>query len=286
MATAVLWQGLGTAIIGEAVPPELSTFTTFTAFLTAAVAASTVYFCGRAKLRGVTYQPVRLSLRDIMGINILTAGAFGAFYIAATLIAPTAASVIETGLGPVIVSIILMFGTTTERAPLKQPLVVMALSAALAGLVLNTSGKPSEHAILGVALSLLAGCCAAGVLLSSSRLAARGITALQISAVRFHLAWVISGLLTLSNASRFLDGDPEKLIYSAIVGATCIAAPILLLQWGITIAQPGHSALIISVLPAVVLIGELALGAPAQPLLIIGMTALASVSLLGALRRL
>ena len=37
VALAVLWQGIGTAIVGAQVDPELSTFTTFSAFLIAAI---------------------------------------------------------------------------------------------------------------------------------------------------------------------------------------------------------------------------------------------------------
>lgn len=37
VAVAVIWQGIGTAVVGMWVAPDLSTFTTFSAFLIAAV---------------------------------------------------------------------------------------------------------------------------------------------------------------------------------------------------------------------------------------------------------
>lgn len=43
VALAVLWQGIGTAIVGAQVDPELSTFTTFSAFLIAAIISTVVY---------------------------------------------------------------------------------------------------------------------------------------------------------------------------------------------------------------------------------------------------
>lgn len=108
VALAVIWQGLGTAVVGERVRPELSTFTTFTAFFAASVAASGV-FAVKRKMNSATY--IKLPLRDIISINSVTAGAFGAFYVAATLIPSTAASVIETGLGPFVISLIIYLNT-------------------------------------------------------------------------------------------------------------------------------------------------------------------------------
>ena len=46
----------------------------------------------------------------------------------------------------------------------------------------------------------------------------------------------------------------------------CITFPILLLQWGITLAPPFISALIIAALPAVVMATEVALGSQVEPI--------------------
>ncbi|WP_431791918.1 EamA family transporter [Kocuria palustris] len=285
VALAVLWQGVGTAVVGATVPPELSTFTTFAAFLTAAALAGAAFTWRRRGTSAVVRKTPRLPLRDVVVINLLTAGAFSAFYVAATLIPPTAASVIETGLGPVAVSVALMFSGAAGRARFAHPLVVLGVSAGVAYLVMSLAGSHTDATAVGIALSVLAGCCAAGVLLNSSRLSGRGVTALHISAVRFHLAWVLSGLIALPIVTRLLPDHPGELVSAAVVGVFCIVAPILLLQWGITIAHPVHSALVISTLPAVVLIGDLILGAPAHPALLVGMAVLVAISLMGVLRR-
>ncbi|MDN5739746.1 hypothetical protein [Corynebacterium casei] len=44
VAVAVIWQGIGTAVVGMRVAPDLSTFTTFSAFLIAAVLSTIGYF--------------------------------------------------------------------------------------------------------------------------------------------------------------------------------------------------------------------------------------------------
>lgn len=142
----------------------------------------------------------------------------------------------------------------------------------------------SVEIALGVLLSLIAGCCAAGVLISSRRLAERGVTALQISAARFHFAWVICGIFTIPTIDSVVNNSLESLLPSAIIGVICIAAPILLLQWGITIAKSLHAALIISLLPAVVMFGEFIIGGTYNPVLILGMIILTSISIVGVLK--
>lgn len=280
---AVLLQGLGTSVVGVAVRPELSTFTTFAAFLTAAVFAG-IAFGVRHQMRPTS--SAKLGLRDIVIVNLVTAGAFSAFYVAATLISPTAASVLETGLGPFVVA--LATGLTLGRRgrQLLRPSLVLFISCSIAYVAITSDSDrdASETTVLGLILSVLSGCCAAGALLTSHRLSAHGVTALQISAVRFHLAWLVCGIIAVPTIVKLLPNNAHELWSSAAIGVVCIAIPILLLQWGITLAQPLHAALIMSTLPAVVLVGDLLLGGTINPILVIGMTALVFISSAGALR--
>jgi drug/metabolite transporter (DMT)-like permease len=280
---AVLLQGLGTSVVGAAVRPELSTFTTFAAFLTAAVFAGIAF--------GVSHQmrptsSAKLGLRDIIIVNLVTAGAFSAFYVAAILIPPTAASVLETGLGPFVVALATGLAVGRRGRQLLGPGLVLFISFAIAYVAITSDfdGDASETTILGLILSVISGCCAAGVLLTSHRLSARGVTALQISAVRFHLAWLLCGIIAVPTIVKLLPNNTHELWFTAAIGVVCIAIPILLLQWGITLAQPLHAALVISTLPAVVLVGDFLLGGTVNPILVIGMTALVLISRAGVLR--
>lgn len=280
---AVLLQGLGTSVVGVAVRPELSTFTTFAAFLTAAVFAG-IAFGVRHQTRATT--SVKLGLRDIITVNLVTAGAFSAFFVAATLIPPTAASVLETGLGPFVVALATGLAVGQRGRQLLRPGLVLFLSFTIAYVAVTSDSDRDASAtiILGLILSVTSGCCAAGVLLTSHRLSARGVTALQISSVRFHLAWFLCGIIAVPTIVKLLPHNAHELWSSAAIGVVCIAIPILLLQWGITLAQPLHAALVISTLPAVVLFGDFILGGTINPILVIGMTALVFISSAGVLR--
>lgn len=281
---AVLWQGLGTAVVGVTVRPELSTFTTFAAFLTAAVLAGGIFFIHR---RATPTSSSGLRFRDVAIINLVTAGAFSAFYVAATMIPPTAASVLETGLGPFLVVLAAGITVGNRTRQLLQPGLILLISVAIAYVAITSAPHPGSSGMtaLGLILSVLAGCCAAGVLLTSHHLSTRGVTALQISAVRFHLAWLLSGIIALPAIAELAPHNTEDLWSSAVIGIVCIAAPILLLQWGITIAKPLHAALAISMLPAVVLFGDFLLTGAINLVLVVGMTALVSISLAAVLRR-
>lgn len=282
VVVAVIWQGTGTAVVGATVPPALATFTTFGAFLAAAALAATVFVLRRR--RAPTLVP-KLSRREMTRLNLYTAGAFGAFYVAATLIPPTAASVIETGVGPLSVALAAGAAVGRRRGALFHPALVLAISVAVAWFALGGASRSESTMMmtLGIVLSAAAGCCAAGVLLSSHRLSARGVGALQISTVRFHLAWAMSGLIAVPQLLRAPPGSTNELWSCVLVGVTCIAGPILVLQWGITMARPLHAALVISALPAVVLGTDLILHGTFVPVLAAGMLLLVTVSVVGVL---
>lgn len=133
---AVLWQGIGTAIVGVSVAPQLSTFTTFTtftAFLIAAIISTIGYLVVRNKRqRSLNVDDSELAEQSVgahgsrpsqavkiaVGLNLFTAGAFCLFYISTTLIQPTAASVIETGIGPFVVAVVVAVAAKRFNATL------------------------------------------------------------------------------------------------------------------------------------------------------------------------
>ena len=171
VAIAVAWQGAGTAVVGTTVPAQLSTFATFVAFLAAALLS----LAGRTLVRRrdpALAPPRQIRRGDVVILNLVTAGAFSTFYVAATLVPPTAASVLETGIGPLAIAVVAVAGSQARTGTLRQPAVVAGICLVVAALSLSTSELtrgPGETA-LGIALCVVAGCCAVGVLLSSHRL--------------------------------------------------------------------------------------------------------------------
>ncbi|WP_313811805.1 DMT family transporter [Glutamicibacter sp.] len=284
VALAVLWQGIGTAVVAHVVDPRWGTFATFSAFLSASIIAVLIYAVrsrrGQAQGRAVRIRPT-----EWVKLNLVTAGAFACFYVAATMIPATAASVIETGLGPIAVTTVAYVqnrGRNSAKS-LLYPAWVLLAACAVAWFVFAAQESASAHQLAGILLSVVAGSCAAGVLLISRQLAQRGVSALSMSVARFHLAWIICGALSLP-ALMLGPVDAGQLIAIAGISTVAISAPILLLQWGITLARPLHSAIIISALPVVVLAADVLLGAQLTASIGVAMSLLVAVLLFG-LRR-
>lgn len=289
VALAVLWQGIGTGVVGHVIAPEHSVLTTATAFLVAAVVGVVGWQVDGLR-RGGRPRPApllaRIGLRDLLLVNLVTAGAFGLFYVAATLVAPTAASVLEVGIGPVVVLLAAWQSARPRLAAWTHPLLVLALSAATATMILaeaSRAGGETGQLVLGTLLCLAAGVCAVGVLLVSKSMASRGVLAWEISAVRFHLVWVLGLVLTVPGAveAGLSAGELARIV---LVGAAAIAGPILLLQWGVTLAKTLHAALLLACLPAVVLAADLVLGASFPALVVAGVVAIVLVSVSSTVR--
>lgn len=283
VGAAVLWQGIGTAVVGRFVEPELGTFATFTAFLSASIIAVFISLLSPTRRRAKT-ATASLKPADWIKLNLVTAGAFACFYVSATMIPATAASVIETGLGPIAVALTMfLFHRGVSARTLIHPVAVLLAAGAVAWFVFTAQSSENGYLAAGIGLSAAAGLCAAGVLLVSRQLAERGISASTMSVARFHLAWVLCGLLSLP-ALRASADQIGELLGVAALSVLAISAPILLLQWGITLAKPLHSAIIISALPAVVLAADTLLGAVLTLDIAVAMSVLVGVLLLG-LRR-
>lgn len=257
VAAAVIWQGIGTAVVGNTVAPELSTFTTFSAFLTAAILANLIFFLRETTVPIATKAGQwRANFRVVAALNLFSAGAFCLFYISATMIQPTAASVIETGIGPLVVAIIASLASKRLTGSLIPAAIIVVLAFAFFFL---GNDELSGMTLLGLALATAAGFSAVGVLYSSQSASKRGLGVMSIAAIRFHLAWIISGLV----AFMTMDAETvqaESLIPAVVLSALCITFPILLLQWGVILAPPFVSALILAILPAVVMGTEMAFG--------------------------
>lgn len=287
VALAVLWQGAGTGVVGHVITPQLATFTTATAFATAALVGVTAWMRRRRSSAGMAPDlkalVSKVGAKQLVTLNVVTGGAFGLFYIAATLVPPTAASVLEVGIGPAVVIAATPYGRQRLGAWF-FPVVTLALAVVTALLAIRASESGIGPALLGSGLSSLAGACAAAVLLTSRKLADAGLNVWEISAVRFHLVWVL-GFALAAPAMWYDPVSPAEVLAAIFVGVFAIAGPILLLQWGVTMADPLRAALILAALPAVVLGTDVLLGATFPAPVMIGVLAIVSVSLLSTMRQ-
>lgn len=282
IAVAVLWQGIGTAVVGHRVEAELSTFTTFAAFFIAAIISSAGFAMRKSgKSSALGLLKSARGIKIALALNLFTAGAFCLFYVSATLIPPTAASVIETGIGPLVVAVFVAFAARRLSKSLIPPLVIVGLAL---GYFFLGDVDASSGTVVGFVLAIAAGMSAVGVLYSSQWASQLGLDVISIAAIRFHLAWILSGFVAFStiDMTSFSQGEITSTV---VLSMLCITFPILLLQWGIILAPPFVAALIIAALPAVVMVTEILLGASVNPIQLVILSLIVLVTIGQAIKR-
>lgn len=282
IAVAVLWQGVGTAVVGHRVEAELSTFTTFAAFFIAAIISSAGFAMRKSgKSSALGLLKSARGIKIALALNLFTAGAFCLFYVSATLIPPTAASVIETSIGPLVVAVFVAFAARRLNKSLIPPLVIVVLAL---GYFFLGDVDASSGTVAGFVLSIAAGMSAVGVLYSSQWASQLGLDVISIAAIRFHLAWILSGVVAFStiDMTSFSQGEITSTVLLSVL---CITFPILLLQWGIILAPPFVAALIIAALPAVVMVTEILLGASVNPIQLVLLVLIVLITIGQAIKR-
>ncbi|MFT4157118.1 MAG: DMT family transporter [Microbacterium sp.] len=254
VAIATAWQAIGTAIIGALSTPAVSAVLSFIAFASAAVYCTAhALISGRgALIRGLLRAGT--SLRLVIVQNIMTAGVFVCFYFCLAFVPATAASVIEAGIGPLVAALATVrLGRVGSARRFIFPLVTALIAAVIVVLSLEASSRHASTHFVGVLLAICAGLCGVGVVLCSMKLVERGFTATGINATRFHGAWIVSGVAVIAGG---VPQEAVNLPLLLIVGVALGAAPLVVLQFGITRSQPLPTELVMSSLPALVFVSE------------------------------
>ncbi|MCC5036609.1 hypothetical protein DMH02_026420 [Streptomyces sp. WAC 00631] len=214
-------------------------------------------------------------------MNLLTAVTFLSFYLAISQISSALASAVETAMGPVAV---LLIGAAAYRRRPSRGAMAGALLLVLLGLVLAwqlapvRSGPPGSLWVTVGALLLVvvAGFGAAGLALVSSALGRAGVGPTETTARRFHLTYVVAGLLLLRDGNGGGTGLHPALL--AVAALCAVTVPLFLLQIGLQRADPLVSMTLLTALPGTTYLVEVAWGGPfdwTTLLLIMSITAIA-----------
>lgn len=253
VAFMTLAQGVGTAFVGHVVPPNEATFVTLVANgFSLLIPLVTVVFT--KKLSTIRWEWRSVGL--LLVLNVSTTATFVSYYVAVTLIAPSASTVLEAGVGPLALFALGLAGFA-ERAPRVSVVVSVALSVVVACTVgylsLASSTEPVDE-IVGIVLSIGAGLGSIVSTLIVRRFMRGGLTPMAVSAVRFPLAVIVSAVFCFT--PQALSEQPwlnAQLYVVAVVGVTL---PIIGLQFGIRRSNPMTIALMLSCLPAIVFTTE------------------------------
>ncbi|BDZ48381.1 hypothetical protein GCM10025867_06220 [Frondihabitans sucicola] len=288
VAASTLWQAVGTVVIARVITAGTAPLSSFLAFAAAAVICVVQAFL-RGALPGLNrHVRCRSTLLVLVGMNAATAGVFVAFFSALVYLPPTSVSVLEAGSAPLIVTIAVA-SRSRRRLRLRTvaaPVCVVIVSVGIAARSILVDGTRGAETWLGLALAVFAGFSGAFVVLFSVELSKAGLTAVQVNASRFHLAWIVSGLVFLlgTRGGSLVSPDIPRLVFvSVLLGA----APLIVLQYGLGRANPVSSELVLSSLPALVFLTEVLLARRFDPLtaaLMVVLLAVSACSLVAQLR--
>ncbi|GAB78973.1 hypothetical protein SAMN05421595_0189 [Austwickia chelonae] len=269
VVTAVILQGVGASFVGNTISPKMSAFTVFVAFAVAEM-------LGAASRLGTLQPKHQATFRNICLINVYTAGAFVLLYLSMTLTLPTAASVVETAVAPV------LFGLSSRgrRSALPSVSLYLIAVAVVAFLVLSASTGSPFRTAAGLLVAAGAGLCALGVIRVGRRLGKQGCSTWYINSIRFHGCWVAAAaLFALSPGENPPSGaDLATIVAVALIGIT---APVVLFQYGITRTPVRTTAFVVSVLPAVVFCTDLFVFGVADPLVAVPLACVLAAAWLG-----
>ncbi|WP_431803181.1 EamA family transporter [Halobacillus andaensis] len=209
-------------------------FFTFISFLI------TAFFFHAIQLKqSFQYMKIEKSfLKDVVGINLSTAGAFMSFYFALKYIEPAIVGAVEIGIGPVssLIIIRLVYGSKMNKLDL-----LIGLGALIGSLFLivstlqGSSGINLESipvAVLGLFSSILCGFCAALAAIFSKRLSTAQWSSSKILAHRFYAIVGLSLYLSIQQGN-LLQQLSANWLWILIVSLLGVTLPLYFLQIGI-----------------------------------------------------
>ncbi|MGI8317185.1 DMT family transporter [Halobacillus mangrovi] len=209
-------------------------FFTFISFLITAL-----FFHGIQLRQSSQYMKINKSfLKDIVGTNLSTAGAFMSFYFALKYIEPAIVGAIEIGIGPVssLIIVRLIYGSKINKLDLW--IGVGALIGSLF-LIISTlqgsSGIKFESlpvTLLGLFSSILCGFCAALAAIFSKRLSIAQWSSSKILAHRFYAIVGLSLFLSIQQGN-LLQQLSANWLWILIVSILGVTMPLYFLQMGI-----------------------------------------------------
>ncbi|CDQ20222.1 DMT family transporter [Halobacillus karajensis] len=193
-------------------------------------------------------------LKDIVGINLSTAGTFMSFYFSLKYIEPAIVGAIEIGIGPLssLAIIRILYGSKINRLDL-----LLGLGAFIGSLFLvfstlhGSSGIEFESApvaLLGLLSSILCGFCAALAAIFSKRLSVAQWSSSKILAHRFYAIAFLSLFLSIQQGSM-TQHLSEHWLWILMVSLIGVTLPLYFLQVGIQYSESFFVMMSLSFIP-------------------------------------
>jgi drug/metabolite transporter (DMT)-like permease len=204
--------------------------------------------------------PVRVGRAPglLLALNAATAVTFLSFYACLTWVPATAATGVETAVGPVVLALLGLAGRApraTGRGWCAAGLLVFLGVAVAHRLTADAAFGPGLAA--GLALVVVAGCGAPVIALISTELGRRGVDPVYVTAHRFHLTYLLGGVLLLPVGGP--GGDwAGRLPETLLTGVLAVTLPLYWLQSGLQRTDPMVAMVLLTTLPGATYLAECA----------------------------
>ncbi|MGW0931845.1 hypothetical protein [Streptomyces sp. NPDC002644] len=227
-------------------------------FASAAVLFNVVLLARRLRGAAGVATPAERAPGLLLALNAATAATFLSFYACLTWVPATAATGVETAVGPVVLALLGLAGRApraTARGWCAAGLLVCLGVAVAHRLTADAAFGPGLAA--GLALVVVAGCGAPVIALISAELGRRGIDPVYVTAHRFHLTYLLGGVLLLTvggPGGNWAGRLPETLL----TGVLAVTLPLYWLQSGLQRADPMVAMVLLTTLPGATYLAECA----------------------------
>jgi hypothetical protein len=225
-------------------------------FASAAVLFNAVLLVRR--LRGEATRAPGRAPGLLLALNAATAATFLSFHACLTWVPATAATGVETAVGPAVLALLGLTGRApraTAGGWCAAGLLVCLGVAVAHRLTADAAFGPGLAA--GLVLVVVAGCGAPVIALISAELGRRGIDPVYVTAHRFHLTYLLGGVLLLAVGGT--GGDRTgRLPETLLTGFLAVTLPLYWLQSGLQRTDPMVAMVLLTTLPGATYLAECA----------------------------
>ncbi|MGA5700601.1 hypothetical protein [Peterkaempfera bronchialis] len=258
IALSVLLQAGTEGFLSGRLDPAGSLLFSCLAFLTTAVV-----FALTSVLRGIHRGALgnREVRRLLYQMNLASALTFLGYFLALAWVPAALAASLMAGVGPLAVAVLGMGRGSggPGRAGWLRAGALLAVSLAVAACTRSGGPSASAPAVLGGGvLAVLSGVGAAHLATISRRLGALEVDPIVVTAHRFHLTYLLAGVLLVAHGGP--TGHGLSLGTAATAAVAGVVVPLYLLQIGAQRCPPAITMVLLTTLPGLTYLGQVLFG--------------------------
>lgn len=202
---------------------------------------------------------MRVPTAEAIALNVATAVTFLSFYASLVWIPASVAAGIEAGIAPVVA--LAFWGRRSTGYQWFVAGALLVASVAFGLIQYDVDGATRTEFALGIALATVAGLGMTSISALSRRLGSRGVSAVEVLAVRYHLTYLVAAAAALAVPD---SASASRLSWASIVvfAALGVIAPLALYQVGMSRTPPVIAMGLLTLVPVTSFAVERIAGSP------------------------